>query len=100
MESDLFSPTSGSGFYDSSAGAQTIINSRNITLIGSGKGSTRLVCGRFGSEDQPCSYRNFQIRNSSYVHVYGVTFTQCGPITSAVYISDSEFVVFEDCSFQ
>ena len=82
------------------SGRLLIINSQRVALIGSGREETRLVCGAFGDADLPCSYMNFQIRSSSYVFVSGLTFTLCGPITSAVYISDSAFVTFENCAFQ
>ena len=77
-----------------------VIDSRNIALIGSGVGQTMFECGRFGDEDAPCSYMNFQIRNSSSVFVSGITFTRCGPITSAVYMSTSESVVITNCEFR
>ena len=82
------------------SGRLLVVNSQRVALIGSGKEETRLVCGAFGDADLPCSYMNFQIRSSSYVLVSGLTFTGCGPITSAVYISDSTFVTFENCAFQ
>ena len=80
--------------------AIAVIDSRNVSLVGAGRGQTVFECGRYGENDTPCSYMNFQIRNSSSVSVSGITFTQCGPITSAVYISTSENVVIRDCEFR
>ena len=77
-----------------------VIDSRNVALIGAGRGKTVFECGSFGDEDAPCSYMNFQIRSSSSVFVSGVTFSHCGPITSAVYISTSENIVIRDCEFR
>ena len=74
-----------------------VINSRNITLIGASSDETVFECGAYGDNDRPCDYMNFQIRNSSHVYIKGITFTRCGPITSAVYIASSEHIIIEDC---
>ena len=88
----------GPGTYAPANGSPVVvINSRNIALIGAGSGETVFECGAYGDNDRPCDYMNFQIRNSSHVYIKGITFTRCGPITSAVYIGSSEHVVFEDC---
>ena len=81
-------------------GGVTIINSKNVSIIGAEGGSSVLQCGAYGENEQPCFYENFQIRNSSWVYVFQVTFTQCGPIASAAYIAESDFVVFQNCSFR
>ena len=81
--------------------AITVIDSNNITITGSGQGKTIFNCGNYGEDkDFPCSYMNLQIRNSINVRVSGFTFTRCGPITSAVYIASSEYVVIEQCEFR
>lgn len=77
-----------------------ILDSERVSIIGSGSDSTFFVCGAYGDDDSPCTYMNFQIRNSHYIYISGVTFTQCGPVTSNVYIADSGFVYFEDCVFR
>lgn len=77
-----------------------ILNSNRVALLGAGVGKTRFICGTFGEEDTLCEYMNFQIRNSSHVYVSGVTFTRCGPITSIVYVAESDFVIFQDCAFR
>ena len=81
-------------------GALQILDSQRVALVGAGMDSTFFNCGEFGELDSACSYMNFQIRNSSDVHVSGITFTRCGPITSSVYIAESEFVVFKDCAWR
>ena len=91
----------GAGIYrPANEDAIAIIDSRNVQLIGAGVGQTVFLCGRYGEEDTACSYMNFQIRNSKYVYVSNITFTRCGPITSAVYISSSDYVVVKDCQFR
>ena len=91
----------GAGTYTpTNNSAIAVINSQSIALIGSGKDQTYLECGAYEETDRPCSYMNFQIRSSSNVYVKGITFTRCGPITSAVYIASSEHVMFEDCDFR
>jgi hypothetical protein len=88
----------GAGIYAPANGSPVaVINSRNIALIGAGSGDTQFECGAYGENDSPCDYMNFQIRNSSHVYIKGITFTRCGPITSAIYIASSEHIVFEDC---
>ena len=81
-------------------GSFSIIDAERVSIVGAGTSSTMFTCGAFGDADSPCSYMNFQISNSSYVSVSGVTFMHCGPITSNVYISDANFVSFKDCVFR
>ena len=91
----------GAGTYKTiSESAVAVINSENVTIVGSGQGQTFFHCGGYEESDSPCSYMNFQIRNSTNVYVRGITFTRCGPITSAVYIASSQSVTFEDCEFR
>ncbi|CAI8022052.1 hypothetical protein GBAR_LOCUS12976 [Geodia barretti] len=91
----------GAGIYrPANQDAIGIIDSRNVQLIGAGVGQTVFWCGLYGEEDTACSYMNFQIRNSKYVYLSNMTFTRCGPITSAVYISSSDYVVVKDCQFR
>ena len=78
----------------------SVVNSERVAIIGSGFDVTFGNCGQFGEEDQVCDFMNFQIKNSSYVYVYGITFTRCGPITSPVYIAVSDYVFFKNCSFR
>lgn len=77
-----------------------IINSNRVAIIGSGVDVSFGNCGQFGEEDQVCDFMNFQIRNSTYVYIYGITFTRCGPISSAVYIAQSDFIFFKNCTFR
>lgn len=85
------------GTYNLSGGLP-LINAHRVAIIGN---SSTVSCGAFGKEnDQPCSYMNFQIRNSTYVYVSGITFTQCGPVTSNVYVADSSHLFFKDCAFR
>ena len=83
-------------------GGLWIINSENVSIIGAQDGSSVLQCGSYGVNDelQPCFYENLQIRNSFRVYTFGLTFTQCGPVSSAAYVVDSEIVVFQNCSFR
>lgn len=84
------------GMYSLSGGLP-LVNAHRVAIIGN---SSTVSCGVFGKEnDRPCSYMNFQIRNSTYVYVSGITFTQCGPVTSNVYVADSSYVFFKDCVF-
>lgn len=79
-------------------GGLPLINAHRVAIIGN---SSTVSCGVFGKEnDQPCSYMNFQIRNSTYVYVSGITFTRCGPVTSNVYVADSSYLFFKDCAFR
>lgn len=80
--------------------AIAVIDSSNISLVGAGGSQTVFQCGGYKDGDSPCSYMNFQIRASRYVFVSGFTFTRCGPITSAFYISSSDHVVIKDCVFR
>ena len=78
-----------------------IVNSANVTILGAGVGETIFNCGEFGEGDERvCDYRNLQIRNSSRVYVYGVTFTRCGPVTSSVYVAFSDSIFFKNCVFR
>ena len=86
----------GPGSYQLTSPFQ-IIDSHRVSLIASTSEETRVMCGGFS---KPCSYVNFQIRNSDSVFVSGLTFTGCGPITSAVYIAHSSSVTFEKCVFR
>ena len=91
----------GAGIYrPANEDAIAIIDSTNVQLVGAGGGRTVFQCGRYGDGDAPCSYMNFQIRNSAYVYLSNMAFTLCGPITSAVYISTSDHVVVKDCEFR
>ena len=81
-------------------GALQILDSERVALIGAGMDSTFFNCGESGESDSACSYMNFQIRNSSYVHISRITFTRCGPITSSVYVAESEFVFFDSCAWR
>ncbi len=78
-------------------GGVSILNSHRVAIVGSGADSTVFSCGE---EDKLCAFMNFQIRNSSYVSISGVTFTRCGPITSSLYIAESDHVFVEDCVFR
>lgn len=79
-------------------GGLPLINAHRVAIIGN---SSTVSCGAFGKEnDRPCSYMNFQIRNSTYVYVSGITFTRCGPVTSSVYVADSSYLFFKDCAFR
>ena len=78
-------------------GPLRIIDSCRVSLIASSSEETRVMCGGFS---KPCLYVNFQVRNSDSVFVSGLTFTGCGPITSAVYIAHSSSVTFEKCVFR
>lgn len=77
-----------------------ILNTHNVTIVGAGVSETIMVCGSSGEEDTPCNYPNFQIANSSHIHIRGITFTGCGPITSSMYIGSSDFVFIDECSFE
>ncbi len=77
-----------------------ILNSKRVAIVSSGSESTFFNCGTFGSEDVLCEYRNLQIRNSSYVYLDGITFTRCGPITSSLYVAESEHIFVENCVFR
>ena len=81
-------------------GSQQIINSVGVAIIGAGPDKTILQCGEFGDEDKVCDYMNLQIRNSTDVVLRGLTFTRCGPITSALYIALSDNVYLQDCVFR
>lgn len=81
-------------------GSVLILNSHRVAILGSGVDSTFFHCGTFGNEDMLCAYMNLQIRKSSHVYLSGVTFTQCGPITSSLYVADSDHVFVEDCAFR
>ena len=79
-------------------GGLPLINAHRVAIIGN---SSTVSCSAFGKEnDRPCSYMNFQIRNSTYVYVSGITFTRCGPVTSSVYVADSSYLFFKDCAFR
>lgn len=90
----------GPGVYRSINQTTNVINSYNIAIMGAGVSQTFVVCGRNGTEDEPCNYPNFNIGNSSHVYVSGITFTGCGPITSSLYIGSSNFVFIDECSFE
>ena len=82
-------------------GSEQIINSVNVSMIGvAGVEETVLSCGEFGDLDRVCDYMNFQIRNSTNVYMSEVTFTHCGPITSAAYVAFSDNIYFENCVFR
>ena len=81
-------------------GSQQIIDSVNVSILGAGAEQTVLNCGEFGDTDRVCDYMNFQIRNSTNVYISGITFTRCGPITSAVYVAFSDNIYFEGCVFR
>ena len=78
----------------------TVADAERVALMGAGVESTIAVCGKYLDVDEICDYRNFQIRRSSHVYIYGITFSQCGPITSNVYIAKSNFVFFNECRFR
>lgn len=77
-----------------------VINSRRVAIIGSGVDETFLNCGRYLEEDRVCEFLNFQIRNSFFVYLTGITFTRCGPITSNMYVAFSDYIYMESCSFR
>lgn len=79
---------------------QVIVNSDNVAILGAGVEKTIFNCGEFGEDDRVCDYMNMQIRNSSNVYVYGVTFTRCGPVTSSVYVAFSDLIFFKNCVFR
>lgn len=82
-------------------GTLVLSNVQRVAIIGAGMDLSMIHCGTFGAEDNtPCSYLNFQIRNSTYVYLSGVTFTRCGPIASNVYVAESSFLFFKDCAFR
>ncbi len=78
--------------------ATAVIDSRRVAIIGSGEGRTFMNCGSYLA-DKVCQFKNFQVRNSTFVFITGITFTRCGPITSIVYIAFSNHVYIESCSF-
>ena len=88
------------GVYRSVNESSKIINSDNVAVIGAGVSKTFFVCGANGSEEVVCTYRNFQVVNSSNVYISGITFTGCGPITSTFYIGMSDYVFIKNCSFE
>ncbi len=77
-----------------------VIDSQRVAIIGSGVGETFVNCGLYLETDRVCEFLNFQIRNSFFVFVTGITFTLCGPITSNVYVAFSDHVYIESCSFR
>ena len=79
--------------------ATAVINSRRVAIIGSGEGVTFMNCGSYLETDRVCQFTNFQVRNSTFVLITGITFTRCGPITSSVYIAFSNHLYIENCSF-
>lgn len=79
--------------------SQQIVNSANVAILGAGAEETIFNCGGFGEDERVCDYMNLQIRNSSNVYVYGVTFTRCGPVTSSVYVAFSDTIFFKNCVF-
>lgn len=87
----------GPGVYTSLLESTRIINSNEVAIIGAGVSETFVVCR---NEETVCEYENFQIMNSTNVTVRGITFTRCGPITSAFYVGFSDFVSIENCSFE
>ena len=88
------------GHYSAVNGSVQVLNSERVAIVGSGAESTFFHCGALGDDDAPCAYLNFQIRRSSHVYVSGMTFTQCGPITSIVYVAETDFLFFKDCVFR
>ena len=87
------------GTYNLSGGLG-IVNSVDVAILGAGPEKSIFTCGEFGDNDRVCDYMNFQIRNSSSVYINGVTFTRCGPITSAVYVAFSDDIYFDNCVFR
>lgn len=90
----------GPGVYRTINRTANIINSDRVAIVGAGISCTFFVCGINGSDDVPCTYPNFQIRNSTRVYISGITFTGCGPITSSVFMGQSDFVFIDKCSFE
>ncbi len=99
VRSDLVIELSA-GVYRAVNDSTSIINSNNVAIVGAGVAKTIMVCGTNGSRDVPCEYTDFEIRNSSNISITGVTFTGCGPITSSFYISHSDFISIDKCSFE
>jgi hypothetical protein len=90
----------GRGEYQSINQSSKILNTNNVTIVGAGISQTIIVCGESGSQDSPCDYQNAQISNASHVYVTGITFTGCGPVTSALYVATSNFIFIDQCSFE
>lgn len=80
--------------------ATAVINSQRVAIIGAGEEFTFVHCGTYLEDDTVCEFKNFQVRNSTFVYISGITFTRCGPITSNVYIAFSNHVYIENCSFR
>ena len=89
----------GPGSYRAHSMATRIINAQRLAFIGAGISQTKVMCGAHNNLN-PCSFLNFQIRNSSHVFISDITFTGCGPVTSPVYIGSSDFVFIDKCSFE
>ena len=77
-----------------------VINSRRVAIIGESVDNTIIHCGNGIFGQRPCSYENFQVRNSTHVLLVNLTFTACGPVTSNVYIAESEYIVIKGCVFR
>ena len=90
----------GPGVYRSFENTTRAVNSHRVAFIGAGASRTIVTCGTSGKNDVPCSFPNFQIRNSSHVLVSGITFTGCGPITSSLFVGQSDYIFIENCSFE
>ena len=78
-----------------------IHNSSFVALVGVGDEPhvSQISCGKspnFGT----CSLKNIHIRNSSFVYISGLTFSQCQPLVSTIHVQNSEYVVFENCTFR
>ena len=68
-----------------------------ISIIGSaGPERTQFQCAA-GNDSAPSV---FQILNSSNIYIANITFTNCGPEESNVFVTGSVDVVFENCIFR
>ena len=90
----------GPGVYRSNENTTRLVETQRVAFIGAGTSKTIIVCGANGTEDSPCAFPNFQVRNSSHVLIAGVTFTGCGPVTSPLYTAFSDYVFIENCTFE
>jgi len=90
----------GPGVYRSNENTTRVVETERVAFIGAGASKTIIVCENNGTEDYPCVFPNFQVRNSSHVLIAGVTFTGCGPVTSSLYIGTSDYVFIENCTFE
>ncbi len=77
-----------------------VVNSHQVAIIGINGEETELHCGTDGlnrAKDNPCLYENFQVLNSTNVLVANITFTGCGPITSNIFVTNSQYILFHNC---